>query len=179
MEKMYVCKDASMSMQDVYEDLFQHLSEDMIFAERNLGTIAIKYTSFKYKCPIDDNQRIEDPASEDARFMDFMMMLFFYHENAMEDFNWATEEIGSWITRTQLLVKASTMDNSDWSFYDLCPHLDFSNMYKKINNLFTLEGEIVSILDIAHLFSVIDAEALVPGPYLGQEKIDSYSLDEW
>ena len=176
---MYECKDASMSMQDVYEDLFQHLSEDMIFAERNLGTIAIKYASFKYECSIDDNQRIEETTTEDANFIDIMMMLFFYHENAMEDFNWATEEIGSWITSTQSLVKASNADTYDGSFYNLCPHLDFSNMYQKINNLFTLDGDIVSILDIAHLFSVIDVEALVPEPYLGQEEIDSYSFYEW
>ena len=54
-EKIYHCKDESLTMEDVYEDILRYLSEDAEFAKWNISTAAMKYASFKHgKCQLDE-----------------------------------------------------------------------------------------------------------------------------
>ena len=65
-----------------------------------------------------------------------------------EGINWATDNIGSWIAQ---------------HFYYLrlhCFYHDNIEYQTKINELFKIDGEQVSLLDIAHLFSMIDYESI-------------------
>ena len=153
-----------MTMIDVFEDFYRHLSEDVKFSERDIGTIAIKYVAKTYDCSLEGHERVEDSTYEDAHFIDILMMLFLYHENAFEDFNWSTQEIGSWITKTQVMMT------------DICPNLDLSKLYEVIDKLFTIEGSEVSTMDIAQLFSAKNVLALDSVPYLGPT---GYEYGKW
>ena len=56
LEKIYHCKDESLTMEDVHEDILRYLSEDAEFAKWNITTASMKYASFKHgKCQLDES----------------------------------------------------------------------------------------------------------------------------
>ena len=55
MEKIYHCKDESLTLEDVFEDILRYLSEDVEFAKWNITTASMKYASFKHgKCQLEE-----------------------------------------------------------------------------------------------------------------------------
>ena len=164
-EHMYHCKDDSMSMKDVYEDLVQHLSKDVKFIDWNIGTTAVKYTLKKYDCGLGEQQPIKGQSEEDGIFIDTLMHVFLSYEYEYEELNWATKQIGTWITKNFNQIITS------------CPNVDVTEFQEKVNKFFTKDGDQVSILDIGHLFSIMDVEALVAKSYQGRE-LDFTANDE-
>ena len=162
---MFHCKDDSMSMRDVYEDLVQHLSENVKFADWNIGTAAVKYTLKKYDCALQHHQPIEGQSEEDGIYIDALMEVFLSYEYEYEELKWATKQIGTWITKNFYQIITS------------CPNVDVTEFQEKVYKFFTKDGDEVSILDIGHMFSIMDVEALVAKSYQGQE-LDNTANDE-
>ena len=154
---MFHCKDDSLSMKDVYEDVVQHLSEDVKFADWNIATAAVKYTLNKYDCGLQHHQPIEDPSEEDGIFIDALMNVFLSYEYEQGDLNWPVKQIGTWITKNFYQIVTS------------CPNVDVTEFQENLDKFFTKDGDKVSVLDIGHLFSIMDVEALLAKSYQGQE----------
>ena len=144
-----------MKMRDVFEDVVRHLSEDVKFTEWNIGTAAVKYSLKKYNCDIQHPQPIEGASVEDGIFIDVLMQVFFSYEFAFEELNWSTKEIGTWMAK------------NFYQFVTSCPYVDVSEFQEKFDSFFTKDGDYVSILDIGHLFSIMDVEALVANSVQG------------
>ena len=141
------CKNDSLKMEDVYNDVIQHLAKNVKFTEWNVATAAVKYMATEYECPMDDSSGNTQFAATDQFYVNILLMLFNSHQQAEKIFNWATNSIGTWITKNTVM--------------DFCPNIDLSEYQTKINDFMTMAGESISLLDIAHLFSVNDVAALI------------------
>ena len=78
-EKIYHCKDESLTIEDVYEDILRYLSEDAEFAKWNISTASMKYASFKHgKCQFDEgfDTRIDIGAVEEVIFSELLIGCF-------------------------------------------------------------------------------------------------------
>ena len=133
-------------MEDVYQDVTQHLAKNVKFTEWNVATAAVKYVSTEYDCPLDNSSGNTQFSYTDGAFVNILLMLFHSHEQGEKIFNWATNSIGTWITKNTLM--------------DFCSNINISEYQTKINDFMTITGESISLLDIAHLFSVNDVAAL-------------------
>ena len=140
------CKNDSLKMEDVYEDVIQHLAKNVKFTEWNVATAAVKYVATEYECPMDDSSGNTQFAATDQFYVNILLMLFNSHQQAEKIFNWATNSIGTWITKNTLM--------------DFCPNINVSEYQTKINNFMTMTGESISLLDISQLFSINDVKAL-------------------
>ena len=126
-------------MKEVYQDLIDHLSgKDVTFSTWNLGKHARKYLTSKYNCKFN----VSSSKYLDHYYSEILMSIF------SESFDWATNEIGSWIVRNILKMKSVCFNPKN---------IDYDTM---VNDFFTMKGEDISLLDIAHLYSVIDMAVL-------------------
>ena len=152
LENIKQCKADSLTMKDVYEDLVDHLSgQDVTFSTWNLGKHAKKYLTSKYNCKFNDSSS----GHLDIHYFSILLYIFeadlndklnaFEYE---EPFNWATNEIGLWIVRNIMYMKYLCFNSKG---------IDYETM---IHDFFTMEGEDISLLDISHLFSLIDVQVL-------------------
>ena len=133
-------------MEDVYQDVVRHLSEDVKFAEWNIATKAVKYASSSYDCSSNSSSTIGENYVQEMNPIDKLLMLFIAYEEQDPIFNWGTNSIGAFVTK-------STM-------FDFCPNIDAVEYQNKINEFLTLTGDSVSLLDAAHLFSIHDVAVL-------------------
>ena len=140
------CKNDSLKMEDVYNDVIQHLAKNVKFTEWNVATAAVKYMATEYECPMDDSSGNTQFAATDQFYVNILLMLFNSHQQAEKIFNWATNSIGTWITKNTLM--------------DFCPNINVSEYQTKINKFMTMTGESISLLDISQLFSINDVKAL-------------------
>ena len=133
-------------MEDVYENLIQHLAKNVKFIEWNVATAAVKYMSTEYECPLDNSPgNTQFTTDGDQLYANILLMLFNSYEQAEKIFDWTTTSIGTWITKNTLM--------------DFCPNIEVAEYQNKINDFMTITGESISLLDIAHLFSVNDVTA--------------------
>ena len=92
-----------MTIQDVYENILRHLSEDITFSNWDISTAALKYVTMTYKCQEDDNPpelKIEDLTNDDWVYTNSLMMIFDLHN--WNIFDWRTWGIFWIVCRTLL-----------------------------------------------------------------------------
>ena len=71
------------------------------------------------------------------------------------------DKIGSFVTQSQYLMKSFC--------YNLDEHApEILEITSHVNDMFTQVGDVISILDIFHLFIVTDPSVLTKEPYNGQ-----------
>ena len=141
--------------------MISHLSDkDVPFARWNLGKVAKKYIGHKYNCPL--NTTKQDKANDTLKFKDYKYLaklLYLFNKNEVKDpkeilqvepFNWETNSIGTWITKNYQTMKSDC--------FNLQQNL---NLEHKINDFFTVEGEVVSLLDASQIYTALDVAALV------------------
>ena len=141
-------------MKEVLEDILNHLSEKVsTFTHSNIRNAVEDHITAKYNCPPIPMSRINKKknASGDL-YIGILMYLLATNVNIKDDhtepFNWETNFIESW---TERFIKSKKY-----------PWLDWKNFAYEalINDFFTMKGQDISLLDIAHLFSVYDFAAL-------------------
>ena len=139
LERIYNCKENSQSMKSIFEDILNHLSEDLKFSSWNISKGALKYIQKNFDCfTLAGNIDVED-----SPFVDSLLMLL------QGNLDWATEKIGTWMTQIKyamMVTKCSFFNKTD---YDT-----------RINEWFTKEGGKVSLLDMFRLFSIKDVSAI-------------------
>ena len=156
MEKLKQCKGDS-TISDVFEDVIGHLSDkDVPFARWNLGKVAKKYIGHKYNCPLNSTNK-DEADDNDYEYLAKLLYLFSKYELEVldeiihiEPFNWETNTIGTWITKSYQVMKSDCLNQN----------LNLT-LEHKINEFFTIEGESVSLLDASQLYTALDVAALV------------------
>ena len=155
---IYHCKDDSLSMEDVFEDVFQHLVEKVPFSKWDVGKTAMTYAKIKYTCNM-TQPIVEAPPSEDQDYIESLLLIFgghIFHEHYNDHFNWKTESIGTWTSKIRYSIDRCLESNGILSNSTRNLHFE-----KEIDGLFTVHQDSVSLLDIAEMFSVIDAAVLI------------------
>lgn len=146
---MDTIKRCEFTMKEVFEGVVKHLSYKNV---TNLGNAAMNLIMTVYYCPPIPMSRtnIKKTASDDLYIGILMYLLAtnVHIKDHTEPFNWETNFIASWIER---FIKSKKY-----------PWLDWKNFAYEalINDFFTMKGQDVSLLDVAHLFSVYDFAAL-------------------
>ena len=93
----------------------------------------------------------------------------FYAKYPPEMLSLTVDKIGSFITQSQYLMKSSC-----YNFDENVPEI--LEIASHVNDMFTQVGDVISFLDIFHLFIVEDPAALIQEPFNGKANILS---DMW
>ena len=150
-----------MSMSDVFKDVIQQFLSVSTFSKWNLAEAISNYVSNNFfSC---QNNAIVDwdaPSTEDKFFLNLFTALL----ASFDILDWDAEIVGTWIAKGQWIIKTYFANMT-------------TEMEHKLHNLFTLDEEIVSLLDVAHLFSVMDVKTFQipsykPDPEFGKPSLE-------
>ena len=155
-----MCKEDS-HIKDIFEELIEYLSIEVTFSNFNIAKSARKFAKDRFKDCHHRNTTIKIPELGQPEKNFYQNLLYVFDDENSEMFQWSTESIGTWVVQNFNYMK----------FY--CPDMKSNLTELKINDLFTEKGEKVSLLDVAHLFSIMDYEALLPN----YEKVCSFSFE--
>ena len=146
-------------MEEIFEDIFQHAIEKVPFSKWDVSENAMTYAKGKYTCNM-TQPIVEAPQSlEDQDYIESLLIIFgghIFHEHYYDHFNWKTESIGTWISK----IRYSIDDCLDGGYIQT-NSTEKLHFEKEIDGFFTVHQDSVSLLDIAEMFSVIDAEVLI------------------
>ena len=89
------------------------------------------------------------------------MVLIAISSESLEEYwakilNLVFENIGTFITQSQVMMKLFCLTDNQ-----------ISEMNNHINGMFTQVGDVISFLDIFHVFAITDAVALIQEPFEG------------
>ena len=146
-------------MEEVFKDILQHAIEKVPFSKWDVSENAMTYAKGKYTCNMTQPIIEAPPSFEDQEYIESLLIIFgghIFHEHYYDHFNWKTESIGTWISK----IRYSIDDCLDGGYI---PSNSTGNLHveKEIDGLFTVHQDSLSLLDIAEIFSVIDAEVLI------------------
>lgn len=158
------CKDKSETMESIYANILHHLSNETTFAGWNLALSSKKYVHNKFKCTEVKPPKIYpfnlDNKNRDMRHIDLLIRLFHglkeIEGHSTKKFDWKTKNIGTWLVKTQFLFKSNCLGEEN-NFLD-----------KKLDEFFMIEEDIVSLPDVAHLFSIKDKDVLLDSSFREQ-----------
>ena len=156
---IYHCKDDSLSMEEVFEDIFHHVIEKVPFSKWDVSENAMTYAKGKYTCNMTQPIVEALPSLEDQEHIESLLLIFgghIFHEYYYDHFNWKTESIGTWISKIRFPI-----DKCLEAEYIQSNSTEKQQFENKIDGFFTVDQDSVSLLDIAEMFSVIDAEVLI------------------
>ena len=105
-EHIYHCKEESLSMKDIYEDMINKTLHVLTFSNWNLLQAISKYVSFTFTCQGEKSvPKILSPTLEDKYYIDLLMALL-HDLSHMELYDWRTKSIGTWIAKSHWMVKS-------------------------------------------------------------------------
>ena len=150
---IYHCKDSSLSMEEVFEDIFEHLTSNKVrFSKWDIRKNAMKYAQSKYGCQVDATYPIEATSNKDQGYIELLLLLFgtsWYADLVDDHLDWKTNSIGTLIAKNQYEMK-------------ICAERLLNKHYgRRIDDFFTLKEDTVSLMDISQLFSVMNVAALM------------------
>ena len=149
---MNTIKRCEFTMKDVFEGVLNHLSNK---DSTNLGNEARNLIMTEYFCPPMPKSQIDErKVTSDDLYISILMYILAedvptnLKDVHTEPFNWETNFIASWMERYIKSKKYSWLKWQNFAYEAL------------INDFFTMKGQDVSLLDIAHLFSIYDYAVL-------------------